>query len=250
MIEQFITHKGKKYQVSEPTIQIWADVMKLKDVLDPQELNYRMIEKMTGMDGTILREAKASDVNKVANSLIQYLNVENRQFFKQFEFEGKTYRFVDVNKMTFGQFVDIDTFLQKDEIYRLSNLHELASYLYIEIQNDKHIPYSDIDFQQQSEAFKRLPIKYLEGAIFFFLILGRGLQGLIQTYSNQPTKWAIMMTGAIFQSIGDGIVQLANSRKTKFGKLIVWSISPLLVVSIISLTLLTLLMKKIKSLRK
>ena len=34
MTTQFIEHKGKKYPIKEPTIKVWADVMKLQGILD------------------------------------------------------------------------------------------------------------------------------------------------------------------------------------------------------------------------
>jgi hypothetical protein len=136
-----------------------------------------------------------------------------------------------MNKITFGQFVDIDTFLSKDESYRISNLHELAAYLYNEVVDGKVIDYGQIDFAKQSEEFKDLPIRYIESAIFFLSTLGRGLQGLTQIYSQSQLLMSMMIVRAHLARIGDGISQSATWLKTVLVRLIRLLVSPLRRVS-------------------
>jgi hypothetical protein len=227
MTTQYVEYKKKKYVVKEPTINDWSEIMRLKGLLDDQELNYKLMEKITGMPKEIILSAKLSEINKIGQQLYTFLNLEQKQLFPDFEFKGKTYKIVNISKISFGQFVDIDTFLSKDESYRISNLHELAAYMYNEVIDGEVIEYGKIDFKKQSEEFKELPIKYLEGAIFFLSILGRASQGLTQIYSHNKWQWMRMIGELHLAHIGDGISRLANWLKTKFGKLIKLSVSPL-----------------------
>jgi hypothetical protein len=227
MTTQYVEYKKKKYQVKEPTINDWSEIMRLKGLLDEQELNYKLMEKITGMPKEVILSAKVTEIKKIGDQLFTYLNLESKQLFPEFEFKGKTYKIVNISKITFGQFVDIDTFLSKDESYRISNLHELAAYMYNEVVDGKVIEYGKIDFKKQAEEFKELPIKYLEGAIFFLSILGRASQGLTQIYSQNKWLWMKMIGEIHLGHIGDGMLRLANSLKTKFGRLIKLLVSPL-----------------------
>lgn len=227
MTTQYVEYKKKKYQVKEPTINDWSEIMKLKGLLDDQELNYKLMEKITGMPKETILSAKLSEINKIGQQLYTFLNLEQKQLFPEFEFKGKTYKIVNISKISFGQFVDIDTFLSKDESYRISNLHELAAYMYNEVIDGEVIEYGKIDFKKQAEEFKELPIKYLEGAIFFLSILGRASQGLIQIYSHNKWQWMRMIGELHLAHIGVGISQSVNWLKTKFGKLIKLLLSPL-----------------------
>lgn len=227
MTTQYVEYKKKRYEVKEPTIRMWSDIMKLKSLLDDQELNYLLLEKVTGMPKDLILSAKATDINKIGGQLYTYLNLESKQLFPEFDFNGKTYKLVNMSKITFGQFVDIDTFLSKDESYRIANLHELAAYLYNEVVDGKVIDYGQIDFAKQSEEFKDLPIRYIESAIFFLSTLGRGLQGLTQIYSQSPYLWGMIVARAHLARIGDGISQLVTWLTTQLRRLIRLLLSPL-----------------------
>ena len=161
---KFIDYNGTKYEVKEPTISMWMDIMKLKDILDEQEMYVRMISKVTGIKESQIMEEDASTIRRVGNELYKFMNQDQKTLFKSIELFGVKYNFVDVTKISFGQFVDIDTFLNKEESYRVSNLQELAAYLYTE----DGIKYGESDFKARIEVMKELPIKYLEGAVFFF----------------------------------------------------------------------------------
>lgn len=239
-MNNYIQYNGKKYEVKEPTISMYMDVMKYKDLLDDQDLYVRMISKVTGLSPDEVKQNDASTIRKVGSELYKFINQEETKLFRQIELNGVIYEFVNIDKITFGQFVDIDTYLNKDESYRIQNLNELAAYLFTE-QGTK---YGDSDFKKRIEVMKNLPIKYLEGAIFFLLNIGRGLPQLSEIYSKNPILWQIMRLRIVLSDFGNGIQQLVTSQKTKFGKLIVLLTFPLLVVLTIFLSLWTLIKRK------
>lgn len=213
-MEQYITHKGQKFEIKEPTILNYGNVMKLRDLLSDQELYIKIICELTSLTREEVLEASADEISKVGEVINKYFSNSNKEIFYSIEYKGVKYALVDVYKISFGQFVDIDTFLQKEESYKLNNLNELASYLYLEEGKS----YSDIDFRRQKEIFQELPMKYLEGAIFFLVNLGLILAPLTEIYSRSKFLWGITKLILLFQLTGDGIPPYPISVKTKFGK--------------------------------
>lgn len=239
-MNQYIDYNGKKYEVKEPTISMWVEIMKLKDILDEQEMFVRMISKVTGLKESIILESDAATIRRVGSELYKFINQEQKELHRNIEHKGIKYTLVDVNKISFGQFVDIDTFLNKDEGYRIANLNELAAYLYIE----EGTKYSESDFKKRIDQFSDLPIKYLESSVFFLLNSGRALQTLSDLYSKSPIMWQMMRLRIVLSGFGSGMQQLVSLQKTKFGKLIMLLTSPLWLPLIIFLSLWISIRKK------
>jgi hypothetical protein len=240
MITGKLTHKGKEYQINEPTIEAWSSVMKLKDILTEDEMYIRLISNSTGLSRDQVLECDASTITKVGDMIYQVINQSSKQVYQEIEHQGVKYKLVNINKISFGQFVDIDTYLRKDENYRLANLNELAAYLYCETD----IEYKDSDFKTRIEAMKTLPVKHVEGALFFLLSLAKASDELTKFYSQTKVMWWLMKTRITFMLIGAGMKEYLHSHKTKFGKLMRWLVSPLLLLSIIFRIFWTWLKKK------
>ena len=236
----YIEHKGKQYEVKEPTIETWKNVMVFKDLFDEEEMSIKMISEVTGLTMKEIKEADALDIRIAGDTLWRYMNQESRELFRTIEHKGITYNLIDVNKISFGQFVDIDTFMKKEESYKIANLNELAAYLYCE----EGKTYGESDIKKRIEEFKTLPVKYIEGSVFFLLSLAKGLQELTLLYSKSKLMWWMMRLRIVLESFGDGIRQLVSSQKTKSGRLIMLLTSPLWLVLIICLTLWMLITKK------
>jgi hemin uptake protein HemP len=236
----YIEHNGKQYEVKEPTINTWKNVMIFKDLLDEEEMSVKMIAEVTGLSVKEVKEADALEIRIAGDKLWRYLNQESKQLHTTIEHNGTTYELVDVNKISFGQFVDIDSFMKKDESYKIANLNELAAYLYCE----QGVKYGDSDIKKRIEDFKDLKVKYIESAVFFLLNLGKGLHELTLLYSKSKTMWWLMRTRIALASFGDGMQRLLSSQKTKFGKLIVLLTFPLWLVSIIFLFLWMLITRR------
>jgi hypothetical protein len=235
MIRGKITHKGKTYEIKEPTVSSWAEVMRLKDILDEEDIYVKMIETITGLSKDQILESDASTITQIGAEIYKIFNQESKELFPIVEYRGEKYKLVDMNNISFGQYVDIDTFLRKDESYRVMNLNELAAYLYTE----KGIKYGDANIKSRIELFKDLPIKYIESSIFFLLNSAKVSQELLQLYSQSKFLWWTMKTRITLVLIGDGIKQLRHSQKTQFRKLMISLISPLLFVLITCRILLT-----------
>ena len=95
------------------------------------------------------------------------------------------YGFCDLPNLTFGEFIDIDSYLSKTELERKQQLNLLMSFFYRELDKDgKLTPYDSSKIAERSEKFKKLPIKYVNGATSFFLRLGKQSPSSLTLYSG------------------------------------------------------------------
>ena len=235
-----VTSKLKTFEVNEPTIREFCDVMKLKDILSEDELNVRLIEKVTGMSHEEVMDMDASTIQKIGSILFTHYNKESKKLTQSFELNGTTYKFMDVNTISFGQFVDIDTFLKKDEGYRIANLNELMAYMYCE----EGTKYSESNFKDRIEKMLDAPSHIVEGSLFFLLNLERGLYEIMELSSKSPLMFQMMKLRIAFQSFGATTKLSRYLLKTKFGRLILSLLLVLLLPLTICLILLTSITKK------
>ena len=242
MIETVIEYNGKKYPVKEPTIKTWSEIMRLRDVMEESELFIIAIELTTGLTREEILNADAAEVKQVGEKVLQLLTSSNKKVEITFQHNEEEYEFLDINTLSFGQFIDIDTFLSKDENYRKQNLNELAAYLYVE----KGTKYGEKNIQHRVKKMEDLPMKYLEGAVFFLLNIAKASDELTKIYSKSKMLRVLMKTKIVFRLIGVGIRQSAHSVRTRFGYLTMCLLYPLLSVSIIFPSLWTLIRNKKK----
>jgi hypothetical protein len=245
MAQTFIEYNNKKYEMKTLTIEMWGNIMKYQGILDDIDLYVKMISEMTGLTSKEVKDANAEDIIIAGEQLHKFINQESKEIYPEIRHNGIEYTMVDVHKISFGQFVDIDTFMSKDEAYKSVNLNELAAYLYTE----KGKKYGEVDFKKTIDNFKDLPVKYVEGAVFFLWTLERALQDLSQVYSKNKLTWEIIKLKVASHNFGVTISGLVNSQKTKFGKLMLLLLSPLFFVLIIFLTLWIFVVNKIKKLK-
>ena len=245
-MKEFIDYNGEHYLLQEPTIKVWIEVMKFRELLDEEELYVKMISVITGLNRDDILKANANQITEVGEKLKSYLWRESKQLFPEFTHNKITYKLCDFNKMTFGQFVDIETFLKKDESYRIANLNELCAYLYCE----KDLNYSDSDFQKRIEVMKDVPVKYVESSLFFLLNLEKVSQRLSLLYSQKPLLWKIMKIRITLANFGDGMQSYLGWLKTGFGYLMRLLTYPLYLVLTMFHTFMTSINKGNKKQKK
>jgi hypothetical protein len=242
MVESYIEYKGKRHPIKEPTIKSWSEIMRMKEMMEPSDLFIKVIELTTGLTRDQIMESDATEIQEVGEKVLSIINGSTKQVIRKFTHKDVEYEFVDVHNISFGQYIDVDTFLSKDERYRIQNLNELAAYLFSETGKK----YGETNIQERIKNFEDLPIRYMEGAVFFLLSSARISDALTQIYSQSQSLKLMMKTKIVFRLIGAGIKRLAHSVRTKFGYLIMLLTYPLFSASIISLTLWTLIRSKKK----
>lgn len=195
MEKHYIVFDGNEYEVQEPTIELWNQLNTLKDLGDHKDFILTLISLATGLQVQEIEQAKWEGVYETSLYLTDYFLNQPDKFFNEFEFKGKKYRFMDLENMTFGEFIDIDSFLQQEQSKRQANMNMLLALLYREVGEDgKIIPYNANDVKDRSQIFRALPVKYLRGSVGFFLRLENILRASSRSYLTRKMfqlKWKI-----------------------------------------------------------
>jgi hypothetical protein len=217
MKEITITYQEKEYTITEPSIEIWTKLAAYKDILDESQFLIQIIKESTGLSDADIRKADWFDIMSVGSALAEYLSEQSNKFENEFVFKGKKYRFIDLPNLSFGEFIDIDTVLSKPEHERKTSLPLMMALFYREVgENNKIVEYDSARVQERAELFKQLPIRYVHGALGFFLRLEKILQKPSLKYLVK-TKWLKMkrrvkkQTQKVFRSIGGGLESLQKS---------------------------------------
>lgn len=223
MVTQFIRYDGKDYQIKEPTIQNWMDLNKFGDFTDPLDYGVKLISLSTSIPEEEVRQRNWFEVTSISNELLKYFEEFNNEFHKEFEFSGVTYKFIDLPNLSFGEFIDLDTFLTKPEIERKLELHVMMALLYREKdETGKIVKYDGSKLMERAELFRELPIKYYHGSIRFFFHLERVLQRNTKEYLFRLFKVKMMMVKQLIwnrsQSFGRGISRLTKLPKETLQK--------------------------------
>lgn len=172
-----IKYDGKTYPVTEPTIEVWTNIMASAELDTDIDLAVRVISWITGLEEEEIEKADARSVLSTSEGIINYYLTQSKEFYKEFEFNGKNYKFIDLKAMTFGEFIDIDDILGKPDSVRRGKLHELLALLYREVDDKgKYLDYDIERISNTAEEFKKLPIKYLNGVLVFFYTIRNTLE--------------------------------------------------------------------------
>lgn len=206
-----IEYDGKEIVLEEPTLQQWQELMVYKDLEEEDDFVYTLISIMTKIDREELREVPYSSVRVVADALSGYIVSLDKTFHKEFEFKGVKYGFIDLSNLKFGEYVDIDTYLQKPLSVRNRELNKMMAFYYREMVDGKLVKYDASKVDERAELFKDLPVKYFHGAMRFFFHLDNILQRNIQFYLEMEQKFKTM-TGIKRRLLltGVGIYRLSN----------------------------------------
>lgn len=212
-------YKGKEYEIQEPTVEIWSKLILLQEWTDEREFCIKLISQSTGLTEEEIENSDWTEVVKVSNLLSQHFLKDGKDFVNEFEFNNKRYRFLDLPNLTFGEFIDIDTYLAKEPHEKKKDMHLLMAMLYREIdENGNYLQYDSKSLQKKAEEFKKLPVKYVNGATSFFLRLDKTLRGNFKGSFSLKLKLMIKMIWLLVKfsvliSIGVGLVRLSNLRK-------------------------------------
>jgi hypothetical protein len=158
-----------------------------------------LLSQITGLSQEEIENADYQEILDAAQTISEYFLVESSEFKNEFDFNGKKYRFLDLPNLKFGEFIDIDGFLTKPVIEKKKEMNLLMAMLYREVGEDgNYLPYDSSKVQLRAEEFKKLPVKYVNGASSFFLRLGRISQGNTTLSFWSKVK---MMTRMIYLSV-------------------------------------------------
>lgn len=171
--------KGQEYTVKEPTIR---DYYKLQKELALGDINAKM-NIISHLSGCELKELKKLDKYQFTTLwdyvVTTYLDIsETSPYHKSFLFNGKQYGFLDMSNITLGEFADMDVL--KADPQAQKKLHNMMAILYrpaIQItENWMEVEaYDSDDANKRAGEFLDLPLKYVYGALNFFLQVSKYL---------------------------------------------------------------------------
>jgi len=222
MEKHYIVYEGQEYEVGEPTVELWNKLTLLKDLYEDKEFSMMLISIATGLSMEDIRNAEWESVYETSNYLADYFLKHSEKFYKDFEFEGVKYGFIDLENLTFGEFIDIEEFLGRPEAKRNSELNLLLALLYREVGEDgKVVPYDATKVKDRSNLFRKLPIKYISAWRFFFhleTILRESTRSSLHRVMYQ-LKWRVK---SHLRAFGVGMERLYIYLVKTYSKLTKW----------------------------
>jgi hypothetical protein len=216
--------KGKFYELKEPSIELWNRLMSIKEWTDEVEFSIKLISELCNLTEEEVKNNDWEVMIELSKSLSNYILQDSKKFHKEFDFEGEKYRFIDLPNLTFGEFIDIDTFLSRPTNERLKDTNLLMAMFYRELdENGKLSTYDSSKLEKRAEKFKKLPIKYVNGSSTFFLLIEKMLQQNSLTSSKKGNKMMTMIKTLMIipRSVlfGVGLIRSRNSQMKTLQKL-------------------------------
>lgn len=192
----------KEYKVPDfISIENYVKIFKQKDIFSEDYFAAKIINKVTDCPVEDLLEGDAQEMNYVAAYILSLIPTESPKFIDRFELDSVHYGFFPKwRDLTYAEFVDMDTISTKKPDELMNLLHILAAIMYrpITTQRSEHDfdieKYNIESMKERAELFKKkLDIKYILGAQFFFINYAR-------TYSSY-TQMSLMKNIPIWTRI-------------------------------------------------
>jgi hypothetical protein len=180
------------------TIEHYSKIYKVKDLFSEDYFAARLINIITDAKVEDILECDYQDVSYISTYILSLIPMETPKFEDRFELDGVQYGFFPNWKdLTFAEFIDMDTLSTKKSDEILDYLHILAAIMYRPIveEKSKHdfkIEKYDVKtMQERAELFKKkLDVKYILGAQFFFIKFAKKYLNFTQVSSIQKlTIW-------------------------------------------------------------
>jgi hypothetical protein len=164
------------YEVRKPSIR---DYYKIKQELAFNETpGFFLLSFLSGCPEEELRRLDIDQYQSLWEEFETFYTLESQQSVLAtpvISLNKKDYGLIKMDKMTIGEFADLDIILNSDNSE--SRLHELMAIFYREIAIKKGesyvlVPY-DLDAQKErAELFLDLPVSFTRGVLGFFLLSG------------------------------------------------------------------------------
>ena len=225
---------------------------KAMDKVYSLEDNLQILHTISAVSGISINEVKKWDIPTITavwNTIKGILDeAQNIEFYPILEFEGTTYGFTPMSKMSLAEYIDIDN-LAKD---KMTNLNEIVSVLYRPIKSHKikdmkfklksslkliftkessehlmdYYEVEDYDNElrkKQAKLFDEFPASVALGALSFFLGVGNlsSLDSLTSTAQMSKTMRKHLMNNEIeaYKNIMGGLTRYMSWEKLPSFKL-------------------------------
>ena len=169
--------KGQEYELPNfLSIENYVKVYSVKDFLGDKFFQAKLINQVLGIKMELILNSNHTQVNYISDHITSLFPNTDYPFYDRFELNGVQYGFIPSWKnMSFAEFVDLDTLLNKEPKDIINNFHIICAIMYRPIISEK----SEHDFlieeydsnvmEIRAELFKKeLDVKYILGGQFFF----------------------------------------------------------------------------------
>ena len=180
---------GKDYEMKEfLSIGDYMKIFKVKDLFEDEYFKAKVINLLTDCPMDDLIGADNHKVDFLATSIFAMVPRQPVQFKDRFELDGIEYGYLpSYKKISFGEFVDMDTLLTKKPEEAIDYLHIITAIMYRPIikSKSKHDfqieKYDGSTVEERANLFKeKLDIKFTLGGQFFFT------QFVSKSYNSTP----------------------------------------------------------------
>ena len=170
--------KGLSYEIECVTIRDYYQI-RTDLIVRGQEAEFEIISKLSKCPIELLRQLSMDAWQTLSfhfSVMISSALAENPELVNQFTHDGVEYGLVDWDKITIGEFADLDVIATSPDAD--SKLHEILAILYRPIVKKKWkkniIEEYDYDgFKERCEIFLDLPMDMVKSVIGFFLHIGQ-----------------------------------------------------------------------------
>jgi hypothetical protein len=189
---------------------------------------------LTKIDKKTIRTWNTDSISKLAEKIYEIIDGSQPEFYPLIEFEGKTYGYASLSKMTLGEYIDLENLCKNPN----ENLSQIMALLYREVTENKFDtfkwrlksrvklaigktedlfkyykikPYNSDNLAIDSDVFESFPVQYILGALFFFtLIKTEYLNDTMLSSNLQTAEITKLMSNEmknLMLSIGGGLAQ-------------------------------------------
>jgi len=167
-----------KYEVPEfISVEKYVKIYKVKDLFSDDYFAAKIVSIVCDAPIEVLLESEYSEIQQIATYILSLIPLNKPEFINRFTIDGVDYGFIpDWKDLSFAEFADLDTLSTKKQDEILNMLHIISSIMYRPIVEDKKngdfkIEKYNVDsMKERAELFKKkLDIKYVLGAQFFFI---------------------------------------------------------------------------------
>lgn len=197
-----------KYEVPEfISVEKYVKIYKVKDLFSDDYFAAKIVSIVCDAPIEVLLESEYAEIQQLATYIMSLIPTNKPEFINRFTIDGVNYGFIpEWRDLSFAEFADLDTLSTKKPEEMLDMLHIISAIMYRPIteekkNNDFRIEKYNVDsMKERAELFKKkLDIKYVLGAQFFFINFANKFsdysqQSLIQNLSIwQKVKLVWMM---------------------------------------------------------
>lgn len=201
MIKSKLEVPNKMAEVTLGQYQKFSKLLK-KDS-DPDFVNKKMVEIFCGIPLKEVDKIKYESLLKIIEVLSKIFK-ETPNLEEKFEMNGIKYGFhPQISEMTFGEFVDLDTFAGD-----WNTMHKALGILYRPITDEFRGSYLIEEYDGTKETYMdKMPLDIAMGAIFFLSNLRSELMSATLNYSKKELKRNISQVNKFSGKSGGGILR-------------------------------------------